>query len=102
MAIVPQVAFPIVNASAGVYDRSIDRCRRGAFIGERIVPCRAASLQGRTTRGLHRNVPEIFTYDFRAAKSIDVDRQRSGRSGTSNTLTSAALRGIRLAVTHNT
>jgi hypothetical protein len=29
MEIVPQLALPMVSASAGVYDRSIDRCRRG-------------------------------------------------------------------------
>jgi hypothetical protein len=32
MAIVPQAAFPIVSASAGVYDRSIERCRRGGVM----------------------------------------------------------------------
>jgi hypothetical protein len=27
MEIVPQLALPMVSASAGVYERSIDRCR---------------------------------------------------------------------------
>ena len=31
MAIVPQLALPIVRASAGVYERSIERCRRGGW-----------------------------------------------------------------------
>src|SRR4029078_6341746 len=37
MLMVPHAALPMVSASAGVYDRSIDMCRRSVFIRDQCL-----------------------------------------------------------------
>src|SRR5688500_12883366 len=68
MAIVPQTALPIVSASAGVYDRSIDKWRGGERMGitvdSRSAICTNRSLGRADCGGQLRGPAEPAPRDF--------------------------------------